>query len=87
LVPQTKKREQPFPITQSPLREVEIQIGVLAPKIKPCLVIVGSDLQSCLKNHRSHAMAGEGRDFQPAGRFFCAKGHPRVGFAERGMLA
>jgi hypothetical protein len=56
LVPQTKKRGQPFPITQSPLREVEIQIGVLAPKIKPCLVIVGSDLQSCLKNHRSHAM-------------------------------
>jgi hypothetical protein len=41
------------------LREVEIHTGVLAPKIKPCLELLGSDLQSCLKNHRNHAMAGE----------------------------
>jgi hypothetical protein len=30
-------------------------------------------------------MVGKGRDFQPAGRSFCAKGHPRW-FREKGNV-
>jgi hypothetical protein len=86
LVPQTKKRGQPFSITQSPLREVEIHLGVLAPKIKPCLVIVGSDLQSRLKNHRSHAMAGE-EISNPLDAFSAPRDTPDFISRKGGMLA
>jgi hypothetical protein len=43
--------------------------------------LLPSSIWRCL--HRRYPTVGKGRNFQPAVRSFCAKGHSQVGFAKR----